>query len=61
MTDSSVLPRQFGEFMFTVFELWRQGDIGRIFVQHFDAALNAAMGNPHTVCARAGVCLFCGR
>lgn len=56
VTDRSVLPRQFGEFMVTVFELWRQGDIGRIFVQHFDAALNAAMGNPHTVCVHAPEC-----
>ena len=56
VTDRSVLPRQFGEFMVTVFELWRQGDIGRIFVQHFDAALNAVMGNPHTVCVHAPEC-----
>ncbi len=56
VTDRSVLPGQFGEFMVRVFELWRQGDIGAVFVQHFDAALNAAVGNPYTVCVHAPEC-----
>jgi uncharacterized protein len=52
----SVLPDQFGKFLITIFERWRKGDIGRIFVQHFDTALNATMGNQDTLCVHARQC-----
>lgn len=52
----SVLPDQFGKFLITIFEQWRKGDIGRIFVQHFDTALNATMGNQDTLCVHARQC-----
>ena len=53
----SVLPRQYGEFLVAVFESWRSGgDIGKTFVQDFDAALNAMAGNPYTICSHAPRC-----
>ena len=51
-------PARFGEFLATVFDAWVQRDVGRIFVQTFDVALNAWMG------LGAPLCVFqerCGR
>lgn len=41
---------QFGEFLSSVFDLWVRRDVGRIFVQSFDVALNAWMGLGPTLC-----------
>lgn len=56
VSDRSVLPEQFGRFLVDVFECRRKADIGSVFVQHFDAALNAVTGNPWTLCAHAPRC-----
>lgn len=52
-------PREgYGEFLCTVFDHWVQRDVGRVFVQQFDAALGAWCG------LGAGLCIFeerCGR
>jgi uncharacterized protein len=58
VTPWSVRPAEFGGFLCRVFDEWVQRDVGRIFVQQFDAALANWMGQP------AGVCVFsenCGR
>ena len=58
VTPWSVLPGEFGNFLCTIFDEWVQRDVGKIFVQHFDAALANWAGQP------AGVCIFsenCGR
>ena len=51
-------PEHFGEFLSTVFDAWVKRDVGRVFVQSFDVALNAWMG------LGAPLCVFqerCGR
>ena len=58
VTPWSVRPREFGEFLCRIFDEWVQHDVGKVFVQHFDAALANWMGQP------PGVCVFaknCGR
>lgn len=58
VTEWSVRPADFGTFLTTIFDEWVQRDVGRVFVQHFDAALANWVGQP------AGVCIFseqCGR
>ena len=58
VTDRSVKPDAFGRFLIGVFDEWVRRDVGRVFVQHFDAALASWHG---TV---PGVCIFqetCGR
>lgn len=58
VTEWSVRPADFGKFLTTIFDEWVQRDVGRIFVQQFDAALANWVGQP------AGVCVFsqeCGR
>jgi len=58
VTEWSVRPAEYGQFLITIFDEWVQHDVGKIFVQQFDAALANWTGHP------AGVCIFsenCGR
>lgn len=58
VTPWSVRPAEFGEFLCRIFDEWVQRDVGKVFVQQFDAALANWTGHP------AGVCVFsenCGR
>jgi uncharacterized protein len=58
VTPWSVRPADFGQFLIAIFDEWVQRDVGKVFVQQFDAALANWTGEP------AGVCIFnenCGR
>jgi uncharacterized protein len=58
VTPWSVRPMEFGDFLCRIFDEWVQRDVGRVFVQQFDAALANWRGAP------AGICVFspdCGR
>lgn len=58
ITEYSVKPKQYGDFLIKVFDEWVQRDVGRVYVQIFDAALPAWVGLP------TGLCIFgrtCGR
>jgi uncharacterized protein len=52
VTRRSVKPKQYGSFLIGVFEEWVRHDVGRVFVQTFDAALANWYGEP------GGVCIF---
>lgn len=52
VTEWSVLPKQYGVFMSTIFDEWVRKDVGRYFVQLFDVALAAWVG------AAPGLCVF---
>jgi uncharacterized protein len=52
VTERSVKPEQFGQFLSGVFDEWVRRDVGKIFIQHFDAALANWVG------AQPGVCIF---
>ena len=52
VTGRSVSGRQYGAFLCRVFDEWARRDIGRVFVQIFDMALAASMGE------RPGLCVF---
>lgn len=52
LTEQSVTARQYGDFLIGVFDEWVRHDIGRVFVQIFDVALAAWMGQ------RPGLCVF---
>jgi uncharacterized protein len=54
----TVRPRQWGRFLSAVFHIWREEDIGRIFVQHFDLLLGLWMGAPSSLCVHSP---YCGR
>jgi len=52
-SDRSVLPEQFGTFLMTIFDEWVRHDVGRIFVQTFEAAARNWAG-----LAQSGMCVF---
>jgi len=58
VTERSVTAEQYGQFLIDVFDEWVRQDVSRVFVQIFDTALAAWVGQ------RAGLCVFeetCGR
>ncbi|MBI2513537.1 MAG: anaerobic sulfatase-maturation protein [Opitutae bacterium] len=48
----SVRPGDYGDFLCRIFDEWVERDVGRVFVQQFDAALANWAGEP------AGVCIY---
>ncbi|NLG97681.1 MAG: anaerobic sulfatase maturase [Chloroflexi bacterium] len=52
LTNRSITGPQYGRFLIDVFDEWVRSDIGNVFVQIFDAALAAWIGE------RPGLCVF---
>jgi uncharacterized protein len=46
VSERSVTPEQFGRFLIQVFDEWVRNDVGKIFVQTFEATLRNWMGLP---------------
>ncbi|MBM4465793.1 MAG: anaerobic sulfatase maturase [Chloroflexi bacterium] len=55
VTDRSIRPKQFGQFMIAVFDEWVRRDVGKVFVQMFDVALGSWLGL-HSLCMFAPTC-----
>ena len=53
VSDRSVLPEQFGRFLSTVFDEWVSRDVGRVYVQTFEATVRNWMG-----LSSSGMCVF---
>jgi uncharacterized protein len=56
VSERSVKPEQWGEFLITIFDEWVRHDVGRVFVQMFDAALASWVGAPPTLCIFSETC-----
>lgn len=56
VTEWSVEPRQYGEFLCTIFDEWVQRDVGRTFVQMFDVTLGNWMGMGGGLCVFSETC-----
>jgi uncharacterized protein len=56
VTQWSVRPDVFGEFLVEIFEEWVARGVGRVFVQLFDVALEAWVGSPSSLCVFAEDC-----
>jgi len=56
VTERSVKAKQWGNFLITIFEEWVRRDVGRVFVQMFDAALASWVGAPAAMCIFAETC-----
>lgn len=50
VTEWSVEPLQYGEFMVAIFDEWVRNDVGKYFVQTFDVALESWMGMQQSLC-----------
>jgi uncharacterized protein len=58
VTERSVDGAKYGQFLIAIFEEWVRRDVGQVYVQMFDVALGAWLGQP------GGLCIFaptCGR
>lgn len=56
IVDFSVTPGQWGDFLCTVFDEWVRNDVGKIYVQTFDATLANWVGVQPPVCTMARHC-----
>lgn len=56
VTPWSVTAKQFGKFYVTIYDEWVRNDVGKIFVQLFDATLGNHLGAPPPVCYYAANC-----
>ena len=50
VTNRSVASDQWGRFMIAVFDEWVKRDVGKVYVQMFDAALASWVGAPQSMC-----------
>lgn len=50
VTTRSVSADDFGRFLITIFDEWKDNDIGKIKIQIFEEALQTAFDNEHTLC-----------
>jgi uncharacterized protein len=55
VTDRSVGAAQYGRFLCAIFDEWVRRDVGKIYVQMFDVALGAHVGQ-HSLCVFAPTC-----
>jgi uncharacterized protein len=56
VTDWSVEPEAYGDFLIAIFDEWVRNDVGTTFVMNFEWALNAWVGNTSPVCQHAQSC-----
>ena len=56
VTQWTVVPEEYGDFLISVYEDWVRHDVGTVFVMNFEWALNAWIGNPSPVCVHAKTC-----
>jgi len=56
VTEWSVKPKMFGKFLAKIYDDWIEKDVGKIFVQQFDAALGNWVGAGASVCVYSPVC-----
>ena len=60
LADFSVSPAQWGEFLCTIFAEWVHNDVGRYFIQLFDATLANWVGEQPGLCSMAPTCGHAG-
>ena len=56
VTERSVSPQGWGDFLIGVFDEWVRRDVGQVFVQLFDVALANWYGEPSGLCVHTAAC-----
>lgn len=56
VSDESVRPEQYGKFLSTIFDEWIKNDVGKVYVQIFDATLASWVNYPQSACIFAPTC-----
>lgn len=60
LTDFSITPEQWGNFLCTIFDEWVRNDVGEYFVQLFDSTLANWVGEQPGICTLAKTCGHAG-
>jgi uncharacterized protein len=56
VTEWSVEPLQYGQFLARIFDEWVRHDVGRVYVQLFDVALESWLGLEQSLCVFRRTC-----
>jgi len=56
VSENSVPAESFGDFLCSIFDEWRDQDIGKLKVQIFEEAIRTAFGQDHTLCIFKTTC-----
>ncbi len=56
ISDRSVNPIQYGEFLIDIFDEWVKHDVGTMFIQMFDSSLASWYGIPESICVFQETC-----
>lgn len=56
VSEESLRPGQYGNFLISIFDQWVKNDVGDIFIQIFDAILASWVDYPPAVCIFAPTC-----
>ena len=56
VTERSVGPEQWGQFLIAVYDEWVRNDVGKVFVQMFDSALGSWYGSGASLCIHRETC-----
>lgn len=59
VTEWTVRPEQWGNFLCTIFDEWIKEDLGKIYVQNFEVALEAWFGINPSLCSHSRTCGNC--
>ena len=60
LADFSVSPKQWGNFLCTIFDEWVRKDVGKMYIQLFDSTLANWVGEQPGVCTMAKTCGHAG-
>lgn len=56
VTEWSVDPQRYGRFLSAIYDEWVSRDVGKVFVQHFDVALESWLGMAASICIFRETC-----
>src|SRR4029079_492926 len=56
VTERTVKPEHWGQFLSTIFDEWVHHDVGDVFIQLFESALASWMGMPPSLCIFSETC-----
>ena len=56
LTDWSITPQQYGQFLIGVFDEWVRRDVGQVFVRLFDSTLSTWLGHGAELCIHNEIC-----
>lgn len=59
VTEWTVEPEIYGNFLIAIFDEWVKNDVGTTYVMNFEWALNSWIGNPSAICLHAQQCGKC--